>query len=200
MTPPYTPGGYGGALERLLSAKGIVVQHAGGDFSGGQCGDTRLGLACTNLTGPGYLNFEGMFDLIHFNYGLHDLANYSAALPPLPLPVYGANLQEIYTRFAKKGKKVMWTSTTPAPNVPQAFGRSYGRVVEYNAQALASLEAVSGGPGTLLQNDLWGAMVKHCGALYEKCDLQLPANVHLTPLGINFTATSASEAILAALR
>ena len=64
--PPYTPGGYGHALEQLLEAKGFAVQHAGGDYSGGQCGDTRLGLTCSNLTGPGYLNFAGTFDLIHF--------------------------------------------------------------------------------------------------------------------------------------
>jgi hypothetical protein len=84
MTPPYTPGGYGHALELLLAAKGVYAQHAGGEFSGGQCGDTRQGMLCTNATGPGYLNFSGTFDLIHFNYGLHDLANYSPALPPLP--------------------------------------------------------------------------------------------------------------------
>lgn len=85
MTPPYTPGGYGHALEQLLTAQGIAVQHAGGDYSGGQAGDTRNGLICTDPTGPGYLNFSGTFDLIHFNYGLHDLANYSSELPPLPL-------------------------------------------------------------------------------------------------------------------
>ena len=31
MTPPYTPGGYGAALEALLLAKGVHAQHAGGD-------------------------------------------------------------------------------------------------------------------------------------------------------------------------
>ena len=36
MTPPYTPGGYGAALEALLAAKGVHAQHAGGEFSGGQ--------------------------------------------------------------------------------------------------------------------------------------------------------------------
>ena len=64
MTPPYTPGGYGGALEALLAAKNIAVQHAGGNFGGGQAGDTRLGLKCTNLTGAGYLDFSGTFYLI----------------------------------------------------------------------------------------------------------------------------------------
>jgi hypothetical protein len=86
MTPPYTPGGYGHALELLLQAKGISVQHAGGNFAGGQCGDTRLGKTCTNTTGPGYLNFDGKFDLIHFNYGLHVRASEPMAPPPLSAP------------------------------------------------------------------------------------------------------------------
>lgn len=71
----YTPGGYGGALEKLLAPAGIYAQHAGGEYGGGQCGDTRLGLVCSDTTdasvGGGYLNVPGTFDLISFNYGLH---------------------------------------------------------------------------------------------------------------------------------
>ncbi len=195
---PYTPGGYGHVLEQLLEAKGVSVQHAGGDFGGGQCGDTRLGLVCTNTSGPGYLNTPGTFDLIHFNYGLHDLANYSAALPRLPLPQYEANLQAIYARLQSRSKLVMWTSTTPAPNVTQPFGRSFQIVKTYNEHALSALTSVATG-GKLLINDLWTAMVDHCGYEYTKCDLQLPENVHLTPAGIDFTAASAAKDILAAL-
>ena len=198
MSPPYTPGGYGAALAALLTAKGVAVQHAGGAFSGGQCGDTRLGLICTNLTNPdGYLSFEGKFDLVHANWGLHDLANYSAALPRLPLPQYSANLQEIYRRIATKTSAFMWTSTTPAPNVTTSFGRTYTLVEEYNKAALVALQAVV--PGKLLVNDLWSAMVKYCGDHYTSCSLQLPANVHLTKDGIAFTAAAAAADILAAL-
>jgi len=75
MTPPYTPGGYGGALEKLLTARGVSVQHAGGDYSGGQCADTRNGLRCSNASAPSWLAFDGTFDVIHFNFGLHDVAN-----------------------------------------------------------------------------------------------------------------------------
>ncbi len=92
MSPPYTPGGYGHALELLLTAKGVAVQHAGGDFGGGQGGDTREGLVCTNSSNSaGYLNFAGRFDLIHFNYGLHvsfwrplSRRNFPRALPKPP--------------------------------------------------------------------------------------------------------------------
>ncbi len=85
MTPPYTPGGYGHALELLLTAKGVAVQHAGGNYGGGQCADTRQGLVCTNLTNSaGYLNFAGRFDLIHFNYGLHVRGPLERASPHAP--------------------------------------------------------------------------------------------------------------------
>jgi hypothetical protein len=195
MTPPYTPGGYGHALEQLLTAKGVAVQHAGGNYAGGQCGDTRLGLTCTNASGTSadsYLNFEGSFDLIHFNYGLHDLASYPAR-PQLPLPDYGVNIAILFSRLAARAKSVMWTTTTPCPDVPTSYNRSYALVEEYNAQAIKSL------PADVLVNDLWSAMVQHCGSHYKSCDLQLPANVHLTPAGINFTAGVAAKDILAAL-
>ena len=197
MSPPYTPGGYGHALAALLTARGIAVQHAGGAFSGGQCGDTRLGLACTNATGESWLDFEGTFDLVHYNFGLHDCADYPA-LPHVPLPLYGANLVAIHARLAARAKRVMWTSTTPAPNVPQDFNRTYANVVAYNAEARAALAAAVA-PAALLENDLWSAFIKSCGALYKSCKLQLPNNVHLTPAGIDFAAAAAAKDILAAL-
>jgi hypothetical protein len=200
MTPPYTPGGYGHALETLLAAAGVASQHAGGEYGGGQCGDTREGLVCTNTTGGiSYLTVEGVFDLCHFNYGLHDLANYSAALPRLPLPQYAQNLLTIYKRLQTKCKLVMWTSTTPVPDVPTSYGRTYELPIQYNAEALKVLTSAAPA-GKLLINDLWSHMIKFCGDHYKSCLLQLPANVHLTEAGINFTAHSAAEDILAALR
>jgi acyl-CoA thioesterase-1 len=198
MTPPYTPGGYGGALEKLLAARGITAQHAGGDFSGGQDADTRTGLRCTNSSAPSWLSFAGTFDVIHFNFGLHDLANYGPTLPQLPLPDYERNLAAIYARLAARAKRVVWTSTTPAPDVPQPYNRSYALVEEYNAAALRALTAAAA-PGKLLVDDLWSAFIARCGAHYTACPLQLPKNVHLTPEGIAFAAAEAEKVILAAL-
>ena len=79
MDVPYTPGGYGLNVQHILGAKGINVEHAGGWFSGGQCSNTVKGLSCTtpNFTNN-YLNFTGTYDVIHFNYGLHDLVSTSS--------------------------------------------------------------------------------------------------------------------------
>jgi len=201
MTPPYTPGGYGGALEALLAKQGIAVQHAGGDFSGGQAGDSEMGTLCTD---PGYAGgyFAGLpagarFDLIHFNYGLHDLANYGPTLPPTPLPQYGANLVTVYQRFAARAKAVMWTSTTPCPNVTTSYDRSYDKVVAYNARAIEVLKPLA---PVWLEDDLWSDFIAQCGDHYKACSLQLPANVHLSPAGITFAAEAAAKRILAVLQ
>ena len=152
----------GGALEALLAARGVAVQHAGGDYSGGQCGDTRHGLQCTNASSPSWLAFSGQFDLAHMNFGLHDLADYGPQLPQLPIPQYTANLATIFKRVAAKAKAVMWTSTTPCPDVPTSYGRTYELVVEYNKAAAAALTAAAA-PAPLLVNDLFAAFIAHCG-------------------------------------
>ena len=209
MSPPYTPGGYGTALAQLLEAAGVAVQHAGGSYGGGQCSNTVKGMLCTNLATPNnYLNIPGggSFSLVHFNYGLHDLV--AACVPggpggeceehvPLSPPTYGANLVALYERFATIAPMVMWTTTTPVPNVTTSMGRTYELAIQYNEQALMFLSSHT--PSGLLVNDLWSDMIAHCGVGYTSCDLQLPANVHLTPAGIAFTAQSAFKAITAAL-
>ncbi len=130
---------------------------------------------------------------------MHDLANYApTGLPPLPLPAYSANIATIFTRLQSKARLVMWTSTTPVADVPQPFNRTYDSAVEYNAAALAAVTAANGGKMPLT-NDLWAAFITHCGVRYKSCDLQLPANVHLTKAGIAFAAASAAADIFSAL-
>jgi hypothetical protein len=207
MVPPYTPGGYGQILHTLLEESGVEAQHAGGWYSGAQCSNTVKGLLCTTSTQPNnYLNISGneMFDVCHLNWGLHDLV---AACPPggtgeceehVDLPTYGQNLVTLYGRFKKACKNVIWTSTTPNPNITTSMNRTYELVVAYNAEAKSALTAGIG-PDVLVIDDLWTAMIDYCGAYYTSCDLQLPKNVHLTPKGENFTAYHAFASIKKAL-
>jgi hypothetical protein len=72
MPVPYTPGGYGVNAKALLEARGMSVWHNGGWGSGGQASNTVKGLLCTNTSTAGnWLNVTGMYDVIHFNFGLH---------------------------------------------------------------------------------------------------------------------------------
>jgi hypothetical protein len=50
-----------------------------------------------------------------------------------------------------------------------------------------------------ISSGLLQAVIKHCGAYYTSCDLQLPANVHFTPAGQAFLGNAVSNSILAAL-
>ena len=207
MVPPYTPGGYGSALRALLSGAGIESQHAGGWYGGAQCSNTVKGLLCTTTSTPdNYLNITGgKFALCHANWGLHDLVaactngTTGECEEHVDLTTYGKNLVTLFGRLQTVCEKVMWVTTTPVPNVTTSMGRSYELAVAYNAQALAALSAAAA-PATLLVDDLWTAFIKHCGAYYKSCDLQLPANVHLTPLGEQFAAATAFAAIKAALK
>ena len=94
--------------------------------------------------------------------GLHDLANYGPALPPTPLPQYGDNLRTIYNILSKHAKLVMWTSTTPCPNVTTSYDRSYDKVVAYNARAVEALQPLA---KTWLINDLFSDFIKVGGGL-----------------------------------
>ena len=73
MPVPFTPGGYGVNARQLLTEAGMQVWHNGGWGSGGQASNTVKGLECTNASTPGnWLNVSGKYDVIHFNFGLHE--------------------------------------------------------------------------------------------------------------------------------
>jgi hypothetical protein len=63
------------------------------------------------------------------------------------------NLATIFKRLASRTTKLMWTTTTPVPNVPTSYNRTYEAPVAYNKQALISLTAANGGVKPLV-NDL----------------------------------------------
>lgn len=168
----------------------------------------RKGLLCTNSSQPrNYLAIPGggVFDVVHVNYGLHDLA---APCPPgtkgeceehVDVDVYAVQLVEVWRRLSTVAKTMIWTTTTPAPNIAGvALNRTYANVVLYNAAALAALTSAVA-PAPLRVNDLWKAMIDVCGAGYAHCALQRPVDVHLTPAGINVTAASVVASVLAAL-
>lgn len=115
----------------------------------------------------------------------------------MAIPQYGSNLQAIWNRLAPRAKKVIWTTTTPCPNVTTSMGRTNAHVQAYNTEALSSLTAVAG--SGLLVDDLYTAVEQACGVNYKSCDLQLPANVHFEPKGCEFLGEHVTKSILAAL-
>ncbi len=68
---------------------------------------------------------DGKWDLIHFNFGIHDRAT--------PLADYERRLEEIVARLAATGARLVWASSTPLPEM-STYG-SDAAIVERNAIA-----------------------------------------------------------------
>jgi acyl-CoA thioesterase-1 len=151
------------------------------------CRSTRDGLAKLDE----WLG-AGRWDVIHFNFGLHDL-KYADAQGKMvapdqgkqvaPLEAYAGNLRAIVARLKKTGAKLVWCSTTPVPEGTQ--GRVAGAEREYNRVALA----------VMAEN---GVAVDDLGAFAAArlAEVQLPRNVHFTPSGY----AKLAECVAASLR
>ena len=138
------------------------------------CGPTASGLK--NL--DAWLG-EGKWDVIHFNFGIHDRAT--------PAADYVKRLEEIVVRLEKTGAKLIWASTTPIPDNP-AQKQTAQSVVEKNALA-AEVMKKHGIP----TDDLFGAMTPRLK------EFQPPLDVHFTGAGYDFLGATVGEAILGRL-
>lgn len=104
------------------------------------CGDTRLGLERLDEWLNGIT-----WDVIHFNFGLHDLCYRSPESKAyggrdkvngkvsVPIDQYRENLTEITDRLARQTKQLIWASTTFVP--AGEVGRHQGDDARYNAAA-----------------------------------------------------------------
>ena len=84
------------------------------------------------------------WDLIHFNWGLHDLKfmgkdgtnlvpKEKGGIVQVSLPEYEKNLDKLVTRMKKSAKQLVWRNTTPIP--PGSKARYVGDSVKYNQAA-----------------------------------------------------------------
>ncbi len=138
---------------------------------------------------------DSKWDVIHFNWGLHDLKHVNARKQlvgtdegeyQVPLPEYEENLTRLVERLEKTGAKLIWRSTTPVPE--GAKGRIPGDSAKYNAVA-AKIMAKHNIP-----TDDQFSFVKP-----QMDKLMLPANVHFKPSGSAALGKQAAEAIKKAL-
>lgn len=157
------------------------------------CGPTARGLTKLDV----WLG-DGKWDVIHFNFGLHDLKYLDKDgqyVPPSKGTVvatpeqYALNLRIIVERLKKTGAKLIFATTTSVP--PGTLGRIQGDERRYNAAALEVMKAEN-----VQVNDLGG----YVGTIQDKLgpfaprpekkpypqrknDPQLPYNVHFTKEG-----------------
>lgn len=138
------------------------------------CGDTARGVAQLDK----WLG-TGRWDVIHFNFGLHDLkyldAKNALALPPAGRQVaspevYEKNLRTIVARLKRTGAKLIFATTTPVP--AGADGRLEPDVTRYNAVASRVMKE-----NGIAIDDLYAFVLPRQAAI------QRPKNVHFTDTG-----------------
>lgn len=165
--------GYTVPLRALLTGKANVhrITTNGGPTSNGVANiDKWLG--------------DKKWDLIHFNWGLHDLKIMETGKHQVPLVEYEKNLEALVTRMQKTGAKLIWAATTPVPEGKTNPPREPGDVLKFNAVALAVMQR-----HRVTVNDLYAAVLPSVKTM------QLPVNVHFKPEGYEFLAARCATAI-----
>ena len=184
--------GYTVAVREKLKGKANVHRPAA------NCGPTLAGLERLDswlATGGA----DKKWDVIHFNWGLHDLKYLGPNGENLAEPGspgshrqvspedYRKNLETLVARLQKTGARLIWRNTTPVPK--GAKGRVTGDEVVYNRIA-GDVMAQAKVP----VHDLYGF------ALARLDRIQRPEDVHFTPEGSAILADDVVRVILETLQ
>jgi acyl-CoA thioesterase-1 len=180
--------GYTLAVRDLLAGKANVHRAPA------NCGPTTRGIESIDA----WLG-EKPWDVIHFNWGLHDLKYMgptgqnladpaaSDSRQQVPPGDYEANLRKLVQRMAQTKATLIWCSTTPVPEGAQ--GRVVGDAVKYNEIAAKVMK-----DNNIAIDDLYAV------AKPRLSTIQLPANVHFTPEGSKELAEAVAQSIRQALQ
>lgn len=128
---------------------------------------------------------DGKWDVIHFNWGLHDLKRDKEDKMQVPLDQYEKNLRELVKRLKATKAKLVWASTTPVPEAKVSPARKNSDVIAYNAVAKKIMEE-----NGVAIDDLYTF------ALPRLDKIQLSANVHFNAEG----STALAEQVAASIQ
>jgi lysophospholipase L1-like esterase len=170
--------GYTVPVQKLLAGKANVHRvpdNAGPTTHGVQFLETWLG--------------QERWDVIHFNFGLHDLKLMWDGEYQVRVEDYERNLRRLAGRLKQTGAILIWASTTPAPAGNVEPPRTDADVVLYNQSAAKVMKAHN-----IPIDDLYSAVRPRL------TELQLPNNVHFRPEGYAALAQQVAESILGAIR
>jgi lysophospholipase L1-like esterase len=132
---------------------------------------------------------EKSWDVIHFNWGIHDLRHQPNGQRQVEPADYEANLRKLVARLKTTHAKLIWASITPIPKGKLNPDRTFGDEVEYNAIAAKVMNEHS-----IPINDLHG----YIRPRFE--ELQRPSDLHYKPEGSDFLAQKVAEEIERALK
>ncbi len=163
--------GYTPAVREHLAGKANVHRPAT------NCGNTTKG-----LTGLDQWVGEGPWNVIHFNFGLHDVTSVDGK-PEVTFDQYEKNLRDLVARLKKTGATLLWCSTTPVPPARRA-PLDPEDVVRYNAAAKKIMDE-----NGIAIDDLFSF------AMPQQKEIQNPTNVHPTDEGFKVLARQVAASI-----
>lgn len=161
--------GYTQAVRKYLAGKANVHRAPA------NCGPTSTGLKKIDV----WLG-DGKWDVIHFNFGIHDRNT--------PLTDYAVRLEQLVERMKEVSEKVVWASTTPIPDVPAKKFRAVS-IVERNAVAAEVAKKHD-----VATDDLFEAVTPRLA------ELQNPDDVHFNGKGYDFLGRQVAKSIEEALK
>lgn len=169
--------GYTLAVRKLLEGKAIVHRIPANG------GPTKNGVA----------NIEkwlgtGKWDVIHFNWGIHDLKIMPDGKRQVEPADYEKNLRALVTRMKATGATIIWATTTPIPDGDLTPSRKFGEVKEYNDIARKVMEE-----NGVKIDDL------NTHITPKLAELQNPHDVHYKAAGYEFLAQRVAAEIESAL-
>ena len=133
------------------------------------------------------------WDVMHFNWGIHDLTHLNVSgktapppegKPQVPLDQYRDNIRELLQRLRKTDAKLIWASTTPVGRKAEVKGfRRNSDVTAYNQAARELLDNEN-----VRATDLYSLVE-------PQADRWLSDGVHFTPHGQTVLAKAVAQAI-----
>ena len=131
---------------------------------------------------------EQKWDVIHVNFGLHDLKGMEDRPHQVSPEDYEQNLRTIFEKLKATGAKIIWCATTPVPDAELSPPRTNADVIAYNA-----IGAKVAKDFEFEIDDLYSYTLPHLEAW------QLPKNVHFKPDGYQKLADQVAKVIADAL-
>ncbi|KAA0137368.1 SGNH/GDSL hydrolase family protein [Gimesia chilikensis] len=162
--------GYTQAARNALKGKANVHRAPA------NCGPTATGLKKLDV----WLG-DGNWDLIHFNFGIHDRRT--------NVDDYEKRLEEIVKRLKQTGAKVVWASSTPIPADWKEGPEMKAKLEEKNAIAAKVMER-----NGVEIDDLFTFITPHLS------EVQNPKDVHFNGKGYDLLGKQVAEYIEGALQ
>lgn len=161
--------GYTQAVRKAMAGKANVHRAPA------NCGPSATGLKKMDV----WLG-DGKWNVIHFNFGIHDRST-----PPAD---YANRLEQLIERMKKTGAKLVWASTTPIPDDPSKK-QTAASIIEHN-QVAAEIMNKQG----VAVDDLFTFITPHLAKV------QNPNDVHFNGEGYELLGKQVAESILQVLK